>query len=317
MTVYTDRSADSDFEAVLMRKVRGGAIPAEEIAKHVPPFFLKIQIQTVSPCNASCTMCPWPSTKDLPQGAMGDAVFTALVEQMQGRGVERVSLFLMNEPLLDRKLAARTSQVKRAMPYSGTVIYTNGSLLDERCVRGLAEAGLDELNISVNGFDRATYEKWMPGIDYDQVMTNLRRLADLQRRRQLGAMRARLAVLDLPGARDGAAAFTAETGLDVSLRPTTNRAGSVDPQALGVHHELDDQPIACQRPFVKAYVLYNGDMVLCNCDWRRTTILGNVMQRPLAELWHDARLTEIRKQHVRRAFAPDLLCTKCDYPYMR
>jgi MoaA/NifB/PqqE/SkfB family radical SAM enzyme len=317
MTVYTDRSADSNFEATLMRRIRSGEIAPADVASHIPPFFLKVQIQTVSPCNASCTMCPWPSTKDLPQGAMSDAVFATLIDQMVGRGVERVSLFLMNEPLLDRKLAARTALVKRRMPESATVIYTNGSLLDAACALALAEAGLDELNVSVNGFDRDTYVKWMPGIDYDRVMANLRAVAALRRQGRLGGMRVRLAVLDLPGARDGAAAFAAETDLEISLRPTTNRAGSVDPAALGVHHELDDQPIACQRPFVKAYVLYNGDLVLCNCDWRRTTILGNLRDRSLAELWHDARLNEIRAAHARRLFPADLLCAKCDYPYMR
>lgn len=317
MTVRVDTSADSDVEAVLMRRIRSGAIAAEDVARHVPPFFLKIQIQTVSPCNASCTMCPWPTTKDLPQGAMADDVFSTVVGQLADRGVERVSLFLMNEPLLDRKLVARTAEVKRRVPATATAIYTNGSLLDERLASALAAAGLDELTVSVNGFDPATYARWMPGIDYAQVMANLRGLGALLQRGRLGSMRVRVAVLDLPGADDGAARFTAETGLPVSLRPTTNRAGSVDPTALGVQRDLDDQPIACQRPFVKAYLLYNGDMVLCNCDWRRTTILGNVRERSLEALWHDARLTEIRAAHVRRRFPEGSLCAKCDYPYLR
>lgn len=317
MNVHLDRSADSDVESRLMARIRSGAIPAEDIGRHIPPFFLKIQIQTVSPCNASCVMCPWPTTKDLPQGAMSDAIFAKLVAEMAGRGVERTSLFLMNEPLLDRKLPARTALVKQRMPETSTVVYTNGSLLGERLARELAEAGLDEINVSVNGFDAATYEKWMPGIEFATVMANLHELAEAQRKGQLGRMRIRLAVLDLPGAREGSAAVSAATGFEVSLRPTTNRAGSVDPAALGVERELDDRPIACQRPFVKAYVLYNGDMVLCNCDWRRTTVIGNVGERTLESLWHDARLNEIRAAHVRRELGPNLLCSKCDYPYLR
>lgn len=317
MNVNLDRSADSDFEATLMRRVRSGEIPPEEVGRHVPPFFLKIQIQTVSPCNASCVMCPWPTTKDLPQGVMSDAVFESIVSQLVGRGVERTSLFLMNEPLLDRRLADRTALVKRLVPDTATVVYTNGSLLDERTALGLAEAGLDEINVSINGFDPVTYTKWMPGIDFATVIANVHRLGALRASGKLGAMRVRLAVLDLPGAREGSAAVTAATGFEVSLRPTTNRAGSVDPAALGVHHEYDERPIACQRPFVKAYVLYNGDLVLCNCDWRRTTIFGNVKERSLESLWHDARLDAIRAAHARRSFAPDSLCSKCDYPYLR
>jgi len=71
----------------------------------------------------------------------------------------------------------------------------------------------------------------------------------------------------------------------------------------------------CQRPFVKAYILYNGDMVLCNSDWWRTTIIGNVMEESLESLWHSPRLMEIRRHQVRGAFPAGSLCAGCDYPY--
>jgi sulfatase maturation enzyme AslB (radical SAM superfamily) len=317
MTVHLDRSADSLSEQQLMERLRSGAVAPTDVARHVPRFFLKIQVQTVSPCNASCVMCPWPSTKDLPQGAMSDDVFAAIVDQLAGRGVERTSLFLNNEPLLDRKLPARTALVKQRLPATSTVIYTNGQLLDERTALALADAGMDELNVSVNGLDRETFERWMHGVDYDRVMANLERLAVLQAAGRLGATKVRIAVLDLPGARDGIDAFSARTGFAVSKRPTTNQTGAIDVEGLGVQHKLDPRPFACQRPFVKAYVLFNGDMVLCNCDWRRTTIFGNVMDRTLEQMWHGAQLTAIRAAHVARSFPRDLPCATCDYPYLR
>jgi len=70
-----DRLTEGAREGELMAAVRGGAIAPEQIAVRGLPFPVKIQIQTVSPCNAACVMCPWPATRDvLPQGSMADAV---------------------------------------------------------------------------------------------------------------------------------------------------------------------------------------------------------------------------------------------------
>ena len=316
MTDSLDRMTEDRVERSLMEQIRGGHIPASEIAAHVPAFFLKLQVQTVSPCNAACAMCPWPETKDTqPQGVMDDATFDAILTQITGRGVQRVSLFLMNEPLLDRKLEQKTAALKTAAPEVCASIFTNGTLLDGDRVRALARSGMDEISISINGFDRDTYERYMRGIDYDTVMANLREVAAARRTGDLGETDVRLVGLDMPGTREGAEAFYAETELPFFLKPVTNRAGSVDADSFREATLLADHTTACQRPFVKAYVLYNGDMVLCNCDWERTTIIGNVLERPLDELWHDAALTEIRRWHVDGAFPSDSLCASCDYRF--
>jgi radical SAM protein with 4Fe4S-binding SPASM domain len=282
------------------------------------PFPVKIQLQTVSPCNAACTMCPWPATKDLlPQGAMQEPVFERIVGQLAGRGVERTSLFLMNEPTLDRRLERLTAHLKRVVPETTALIFTNGLLLTGARAQALADAGMDEIDVSVIGFTAAEYGKVMHGVDFATVMQNLDEIGELQRRGRLGRLRLRIVCLEFPGLRESAAAFTARTGLPVELKAVTNRAGLVDLRRLGVANAMAPRPTACQRPFVKAYVLYNGDLVLCNCDWMRTTVIGNVMAQPLEALWRSQLLMEIRRQHLRGSFVKDSLCARCDYPYLQ
>ena len=122
--------------------------------------------------------------------------------------------------------------------------------------------------------------------------------------------------LRLPGVEEGAQAFQEETGLEVYLKPVTNRAGLIDTGSLGSDTKKSDQMTVCQRPFVKAYVLYNGDMVLCNCDWMRTTIIGNVNDTTLEELWNSPAMMEVRRAHLRGDFPKELPCCDCDYPYL-
>jgi MoaA/NifB/PqqE/SkfB family radical SAM enzyme len=311
-----DDLTDSGTERALMKRVRSGGLGRDELARLVPAFPLKIQIQTASPCNAACAMCPWPDTAArLPQGQMSDATYARVLEDLAGRRVERTSLFLMNEPLVDRKLAERTRLLKQHVPDTRALIYTNGALLDGALATGLADAGMDEITVSVVGFERESYERLMGNLEYERVLANLAEVEALRVRGRLGTLALRVVGLDFPDARRGLDEFRARTGIEPFLKPVTNRAGSVEVERFDPGRQLGTFR-ACQRPFVKTYVLYNGDVVLCNCDWERTTVLGNVHASTLAELWRGPGLDEIREWHVRGELPAGSLCARCDYPYL-
>jgi MoaA/NifB/PqqE/SkfB family radical SAM enzyme len=307
---------DGAVEQALMRRVRSGVLAPADLARLLPPFPLKIQIQTASPCNAACVMCPWPDTAArLPQGTMSDATFARVVEDLVGRGVERTSLFLMNEPLVDRRLAQRTRLLKTRVPETRALIFTNGALLDGERARELVDAGMDEITVSVVGFDRESYESLMKNIDHERVMRNLAEIGALLARGALGRLVFRVVGLDFPEARRGLEEFRTRTGIEPELKPVTNRAGSVDVERF-VPGRVASAFRACQRPFVKTYVLYDGSVVLCNCDWERTTVLGNVNELRLHEIWRGPALEAIRAWHLAGELPAGSLCSRCDYPHL-
>jgi len=313
VTNVFDARTEGARERALMAAVRSGALSAVELEAAVPAFPIKLQIQTLSPCNASCAMCPWPDTRDrLPQGRMDEALFGLLVDQIADQPVDRVGLFLMNEPLLDQRLARWTALLKRRAPHVNASIFTNGTGLDGARARALAEAGMDEVNVSVVGFDAEHYGRIMQGLDFETLVEHLVEIAALRRAGALGSMQVRVVGLAFPEAEAGIEAFRARVDLELFLRAVTNRAGSVDVERFDPGRRLGAFR-ACQRPFVKAYVLYNGDMVLCNCDWERSVVLGNARATPLAELWRGARLAEIRAWHLAGELPAGSLCASCDY----
>jgi hypothetical protein len=69
-------------------------------------------------------------------------------------------------------------------------------------------------------------------------------------------------------------------------------------------------------PFVKAYVLYNGDMVLCNLRLDAHDDLGNVMHEPSRA--SGAPTARRRSAAITSAGAlpRGSLCARCDYPYL-
>jgi radical SAM protein with 4Fe4S-binding SPASM domain len=312
-----DRLTESDAERDLMTLIRSGAVSASDLPRAIPRFPLKLQIQTISPCNARCLMCPWPITmKSQSQGRMSDTTFDHLVEQIAGKPLERIGLFLMNEPLLDPELEARCARIREAVPGGRRVIFTNGQLLSRERAMSLEEHGLDEVDISVIGFSRRTHEHYMNGIDHDRVMENLDALSRAAALGHFPGLQIKIVTLDLPGVGEEAEEFRRRTTLPVFVKPVTNRGGLIDVESLGRDAIEGPARVACQRPFVKAYVLYNGDMVLCNCDWERTTIIGNLAEEPLERLWHAASLQAIREAHRSGQLVKDSICASCDYPWL-
>ncbi len=312
-----DQRTESPRERDFMRALREGRVKPGDLPSACLPFPLKIQIQTQSLCNGACTFCPWTKTSlSLPQGRMDEGLFYGLARQISGRGVERVGLFLMNEPLLDPRLEDFTAVLKKKDPSLQVLVYTNGILLDGKRFENLARAGMDEIDISIPAFEPDAYHRATGGLSFARLLANLEEIRSLLSGTGDSFPRVHLVSLDLPGRRDLAGAFEEKTGFPVLFKPLTNRAGLVNTELFPSAPEKGPGPVPCQRPFVKAYILFNGDVLLCNCDWERTTVAGNLLEDSLERIWKSPLLMEIRKNHILGSHPVDSLCAKCDYPFL-
>lgn len=67
----------------------------------------------------------------------------------------------------------------------------------------------------------------------------------------------------------------------------------------------------CYLPFYKMMIDYNGDVLLCANDWSKTTILGNVNNEPIGDIWFSSKYKLYRQMLLNnhRSMSP---CSKCD-----
>ncbi|HZJ66635.1 MAG TPA: radical SAM protein [Kofleriaceae bacterium] len=287
----------------------------------LPALPLKVQIQTTTRCNAACGMCPYPLVTSEPgfeHAVMEEARYLRILEQLRGGQVERLSLFLMNEPLLDRRLPTWIGLARAALPRTTLGLFSNGAALDVDRARALSAAGLDELCVSVHGFDRETYERVMAGLSYARLRANLDGVLAAADAGALGALQIHVVTGDLPEIADTGALAPLRYRDRMVLKAFSNERAAVG-VAPGLPSSLpaggaDDAP--CQRLFVKLYILASGDAVLCNVDWRRTVVLGRVGEpggASIAEVWRGAPYTAIRREHFTGRFEQAALCARCDY----
>ena len=326
-----DRRTTLDREAELVLRLKALRLrgPLDVDALHrevmaVMPFPAKVQIQTTTRCNAACGMCPYPvvtGEPDFEHQEMPLDRYERILDQLAGRGVERLSLFLMNEPLVDKRLPDWVARARARLPETTLGLFTNGSALTAATARRLAEAGLGELCVSVHGFDRETYERVMAGLSFERLERNLAAVFEARARGELGAMHLQVVTGDVPEVRaslEHASPLLKEHAL---LKAFSNERSLVDapalvPSSLVRNRARESLPALCHRPFVKLYVLATGECVLCNCDWRRTVVFGRVGSPgdpTIDDLWRGERYQSIRHQLFEGTPERGLLCVGCDY----
>ncbi len=330
-----DARTRSSVEGTLMAGLRAlrdararGEVDDDELDRRidalVPSMPLKVQVQTTTRCNAACAMCPYPEITGEPGFAhnlMSQDRYGRLLEQLAGGAVERLSLFLMNEPLLDKRLPDWVALARRALPDTRLGLFSNGSALTPSKAVALAQAGLDELCVSVHGLDEETYSRVMQGLSFERAMRNVNGLLDLRDQRALGDMHVQLVAGDLSEV--SASVARGSERLRAALLP---KSFSNERSAAAVAADLPsservgdalDAPI-CQRPFVKLYVMTDGTCVLCNVDWRRTVVAGTVggpgPDQTVEAVWKGDAYRRIRRDHVLATIPADSICGRCDYP---
>ncbi len=67
----------------------------------------------------------------------------------------------------------------------------------------------------------------------------------------------------------------------------------------------------CDLFLKQAYVLYNGDMIICCHDWKRTVVLGNLGQQSLAEIWNSQHFLDLIRQYQAGDFRNLKVCAVC------
>lgn len=300
------------------------SVPFAEYLKYyyfttfTPRFPQIIQIQTQYGCNARCIFCPMGREDNQIIGQMEDRTFERIVEEAIRSNVKVLSPYLQNDPLVDRKLHEKISvirEIRGMKPFPKTKIITNGGLLTEDRAYNLINAGLEYIVFSVHGVDKEIYDGIMQGPKFETVTKNIDRF--LKIKEELGAKNPDIevwAVLtkDVEAQLDETKEYWESRGIRFKGRQLDNRA---NPDIIDTSEMAGDETdwkyaYYCTIPFWRAWILWNGDMVLCCVDWERTTVFGNIHKQSIKEIWNSEPYRKYRQRMKNRDLA-GTLCENC------
>ncbi|MBI3853730.1 MAG: radical SAM protein [Verrucomicrobia bacterium] len=132
---------------------------------------IKLDIENVSRCNFHCTMCV---VSDWPKGKRGEdmslADFQRLIDEQYG--LVEIKLQGIGEPLMQGDVFFEMIKYARARQIWVRTT-TNASLLHVKDnYKKLVDSGVNEIQISIDGADRATFEGIRRGSRFDKVIEN-------------------------------------------------------------------------------------------------------------------------------------------------
>ena len=276
-----------------------------------PAFPRAVEFQTLSVCNAKCLFCPHSSSPELiPHGRMEDALIHKIVNECSRHLVGRISPYLTNEPLMDKRMPDILRLIRKKVPFAKTKINTNASLLTEEMSRKILDSGLSQIWFSVNGYSPETYRASM-NLDFETTMRNIDYFLALKKK--LGKKRPSVRVTTLrtklvEHELEGAARYWAERGVDFADHHMDNRAGE---SAQGLSSNKAHRKRNCDLFLKQAYIVENGDMILCCHDWRQTVVLGNVTEKSIKEVWNSPAFLDRIYEYFAGNFDNLEICRNC------
>jgi MoaA/NifB/PqqE/SkfB family radical SAM enzyme len=209
------------------------------------------------------------------------------------------------EAFVDRRLVEKVRYAKQAGIKEVGMI-SNGSLISDEVARGMIDAGLDAINISLDAAGKEVFEATRVGLKYDKVIAGIERI--LKYRKESGKRRPKLILSFVrQNNSDEEHAFIERWGSladKIHITDLHNWAGTLNAES--------DVNYPCYRPWLTLTVLWDGRVSLCCADFDGREILGDLRTHSIAEVWNNDRFCEVRRAHLDHG-GPSI-CQSCDLP---
>ena len=246
--------------------------------------------------------------------SMDESVYKKIIDEIAPYRdeIQKLMLYLDNEPLLDKKLIDKIKYAK-VKGINLVNISTNASLLDEEKAKQLIESELDEIYLSIDSLNAAKFEHIRKGLNYNQVISNAVEFIGI-RNRMKSQMKIRVQMIDQGHENiDEFVIFWKKhlnlKGIDeVVIQKLHNWGGQLS-------HELAKEKSVnspCLSPFGTMVIHSNGDVPLCCVDHLTKIKIGNVIENSIQEIWNNEIFSSIRTKHLNKERAQIDMCKICD-----
>ena len=298
-----------------------------DLSEVVPlPAPYVMYIEPTNLCNFKCAFCPTGDKKLLkrvgrPSGMMEMKLFKKIVDETKElrTRIKIVNLYKDGEPLLHPEFPEMIHYLKESGIAEKIYAKTNGSLLNPELNQKLADSGLTWLGISVESTSSDGYKE-ISGVqlDYDLFKENL---ADLYSKTRKNNLQIYIKIVDNHLTVGEKQKFFDDFSRICDFYAIENLMGwsysSVKDFTLGTKPEFSMdgagfiEKTVCPLPFYSLAINFNGSVSICCSDWSHSTVIGNVRENSMYEIWHGKLLFDFRKMHLQGRRCENQACGDC------
>lgn len=295
----------------------------QELIPLPTPFV--VYIDPTNKCNFRCEFCP-TSDKALlrkvgrPAATMSMELFRKAVDDIKAfpQKLKLASIYKDGEPLMNKHFPEMVSYLKKADVTERIWTKTNGAALCPELNQRLIDAGLDLICISVEAVSAEGYLRVAKArIDYEMFRKNV---ADLYNRR--GNCQIYIKIADSGFSQEEIDKFYADFqpfSTQIAVEKLMGWSYSdIKDFTLGTKPDTyDGLPLiakkACAYPFYVLAINADGSVSLCGNDWAHGTVVGNITEQSLIEIWNGEALYQFRKAMLQGRRKDIPVCADCYY----
>lgn len=285
------------------------------------PFVLLVDPSSL--CNFRCRFCP-NGNQDLIrktgryQGILDFNLFKKIIDDLKDfpEPIKVLRLYKDGEPLINPHFADMIKYAKDSKRILRIDTTTNGSLLNPRLNRQIIDAGINQINISVNGVSSEQIYKFTnTRVDFEKYVENIRDLYENKRNCEIyiKAIKENL----LP---DEQSKFFDIFG-NISDRIYLEHLSPAWPEFKfdGIEMKFSSghygQPITKKQicPYIFYIMVINSDgkTSLCVGDWKHKLVYGDTNKQRVKDIWLGDIINSYRIAHLENRRRDIDFCKDC------
>lgn len=252
------------------------------------PIFSWIEFSLSGLCNRVCVFCPRSDPKEFPNLNVHMSIdsYTSVMNDLKEINYKGGIIYSgFSEPILYKHIFEVIKITKSILPNNRIELITNGDHLKIEKLNKLFEVGLTQISVSL--YDGPHQ------IENFKKLKSEAKLSDDQ--------------FDL---RFRWANVESDNGVSYGIN-ITNRAGAIDMPDIDVVRLKEGLKKKCFYPFYQIMVDYDGAVLLCNHDWHKKLIVGNINDESILDIWNNEVYKRTRN-NLSNALRIDSPCNKCD-----
>ncbi|MCS5636919.1 MAG: SPASM domain-containing protein [Myxococcota bacterium] len=288
----------------------------------LPYFPQEISIEPTNRCNFTCSFCPQsnPAHFDqIPASALSPQGVEVLLQKLRADGARGNLLHwtLDGEPFMNKRFH---EILHVAQDYGFTTFHfaTNAMLLTSERLHELPRQGV-KIAMTPDFCSDESYFEEVRGTDgsWKIVLENLRaaladdgldhiefKVTDISsfKFRDADDLERRFEALQ--------ALFPPSDRISFHQRAFHNASGTMESRL-----ESREGYRLCPYPWYTMFIAHNGDAVACCRDLEHQTVLGNVFEQGVMEIWNGEKYQALRRDLIEKHPERQAACDGCDMPY--